>query len=422
MTPGSSIGPYHVLSSIAAGGMGEVYTARDTRLGRVVALKIIRADKIIDAERRRRFRQEARAVSSLNHPNIVCLYDIVSDNDDDVLVMEYVQGKTLDQLIPRSGTRLSDALRWSIQIADALAAAHRVGIIHRDLKPSNIIVSDSGMLKVCDFGLAKLAEPAQPIDETQTLAVLDKTQEGFVLGTPAYMSPEQAEGRPLDARCDIFSFGSVLYEIVTGQKAFHGNSTAAILSAVIRDDPKPPAELGVDLPQDVLTLLVRCMQKDRDRRCQTVADLKVALVEIEEKAALGETSSVAAYPRRRRFLVLAVGLLAMALIAGLWLWKERTRVISPEVLRAAPVTTDPGDEFQPSFSPDGSQIVYAANDGMGGDTDLYILGLGTGAKLHLTSESREDTLPRWSPDGKWIAFYRHGAGIMLTSPLGGPRV
>ncbi|MBC8165272.1 MAG: PD40 domain-containing protein [Bryobacteraceae bacterium] len=423
MTPGSLIGPYEVLSSLGAGGMGEVYSARDTRLGRIVALKIIRSDKTIDGERRRRFRQEARAASSLTHPNIVALYDILSHNGDDVLVMEYVNGKTLGELIPGKGARLSDALRWSIQIADGLSAAHRAGIVHRDLKPSNIIVSHSGALKICDFGLARLAEPADLPEETQTLAGPDKTEEGLVLGTPSYMSPEQAEGRSVDPRTDIFSFGSVLYEMVTGQKAFRGNTTVATLTAVVRDNPKPPPELGVDVPEGLLKLLARCMRKDPDRRWQTMADLKVALIELHEGLGSGSISEAAGEPKRGRLLILALLLLATAAIAGLWLWNERTKIATPVVLRAVPLTTDPGDEFQPSFSPDSSQIVYAANDGIGGDTDLHILAVGTGANLHLTSGSSDDTLPRWSPDGKWIAFYRRGAGISLTSPLGGvPRV
>ena len=214
MSPGTVIGPYEVLSSIGAGGMGEVFKARDTRLGRVVALKIIRSDKV-DEESRRRFLQEARAVSSLNDPNIVDLHDIVSDSGRDVLVMEYVEGKSLERLIPQKGLRLNEVLSWSIQIASALATAHRAGIIHRDLKPSNVIVSELGTVKLLDFGVAKLAKASSEKEQTLTLGAQDETQNGVVLGTISYMSPEQAEGRELDERSDIFSFGSLLYEMVT---------------------------------------------------------------------------------------------------------------------------------------------------------------------------------------------------------------
>jgi Tol biopolymer transport system component len=343
-------------------------------------------------------------------------------NGSDVLVMEYVSGKTLDQLILSKGLQLSDALQWAIQIADALAAAHRAGIIHRDLKPSNVIISDGGTAKLLDFGLAKLDQPIHPRtdDPTQTFAAASETQEGQVLGTVSYMSPEQAEGRNLDARSDIFSFGSVLYEMVTGQKAFGGNSAVATLRAVVGDEPRLPSELGVDLPPQLTKVIVRCMSKDPKQRYQTMVDLRAALAEVQEEP--HSARILARTPQwRSRSLLASVALLIVVLAgAGPWVFKQSMRVHAPTTLRAVPVTTDPGDEFQPSFSPDGSQIVYAANDGMGGDADLYVNALGTGAKLHLTSQPHDDGLPRWSSDGKWVAFYRRGAGVWLISPLGGP--
>ena len=225
--------------------MGHVFKAHDTRLGRTVALKILRTDRPVDEERRRRFMQEARAASALNHPHIVVLHDILSENGSDVLVMEYVPGKTLDQVIPKKGLRLQDTLRYGIQIADALAAAHHSGIVHRDLKPSNILITETGSVKLLDLGLAKLFEPQRPgeDDVTRTLEKPPLTEDGAIVGTASYMSPEQAEGKPVDARSDIFSFGCVLYEMVTGQRAFQGSTRVSTISAILRDEPRP-AESG----------------------------------------------------------------------------------------------------------------------------------------------------------------------------------
>ena len=220
---GQMLGHYQIVEQLGAGGMGEVFKARDTRLNRIVAIKILPADRVADPDRKQRFVQEAQAASALNHPNIVIVYDINSEDGIDYMVMECVAGKTLDALIPRHGMRLGAALKIAIQIADALAKAHSAGIIHRDLKPANVMVSDDGHVKLLDFGLAKLIE-TRPTEDDRTRTQPLKTDEGIIMGTTAYMSPEQAEGRPLDIRSDIFSFGSVLYEMVTGRHAFAGES------------------------------------------------------------------------------------------------------------------------------------------------------------------------------------------------------
>ena len=224
--------------------MGVVYKARDTRLKRSVAIKVLPAEQVSDPERKRRFIQEARAASALNHPNIITIHDIGSEGGIDFVVMEYVAGKTLDQLIPRKGLRLNETLKLAIQMADALAKAHSAGIIHRDLKPTNVMVTDDGLIKVLDFGLAKLTEVAS--DEGGTLTTQLQTEEGTIVGTVSYMSPEQAEGKKVDARSDIFSFGAVLYEMVTGQKAFQGESKMSTLMAVLKQEPKPISQLVPD--------------------------------------------------------------------------------------------------------------------------------------------------------------------------------
>src|SRR3954466_5175429 len=261
LTAGTRLGTYEVLSLIGAGGMGEVYRARDTRLGREVAIKVLPADRVSDSDRRRLFVQEAQAASALNHPHIITIYEIESADGNDFIVMEYVRGKGLDALIPRRGMRLNEALRIAIAVADALAAAHARGIVHRDLKPANVIVGTDGAVKVLDFGLAKLTSHAgEPEDQTVTDVVKSSlSMPGTIAGTAAYMSPEQATGGTVDARSDIFSFGAMLYEMVTGQRAFAGASTVETLSAVLRAQPKPPSEIVADLPGDLEKAIVRCL-------------------------------------------------------------------------------------------------------------------------------------------------------------------
>jgi len=223
---------YEIVEKLGEGGMGVVYKARDTRLDRFVALKFLPAEKIADAERKARFVQEAKSASALNHPNIITIHDI----GENFIAMEYVAGKTLDQITPRRGMRLGDALKIAVQIADALTKAHAAGIVHRDLKPGNIMVDGDGRVKVLDFGLAKLTETALGEDEA-TRTMKPHTEEGTIVGTAAYMSPEQAQGKLVDARSDIFSFGSVLYEMVTGARAFRGDSRMSTLAAVLQSEP-----------------------------------------------------------------------------------------------------------------------------------------------------------------------------------------
>jgi serine/threonine protein kinase len=223
-----TISHYKILEKLGEGGMGVVYEARDTNLDRFVAIKVLPAEKVADPERKQRFVQEAKAASSLNHPNIITIYDIGQAQGVDFISMECVVGKTLDRLIPQRGMRLNEALKYAVQIADALARAHSAGIVHRDLKPGNIMVNEHGLVKVLDFGLAKLTEATPVGEDESTRTIRPTTEEGKIVGTVAYMSPEQAEGKKVDARSDIFSFGSVLYEMVTGGQAFHGDTKASV--------------------------------------------------------------------------------------------------------------------------------------------------------------------------------------------------
>jgi eukaryotic-like serine/threonine-protein kinase len=270
---------YTITEQLGEGGMGIVYKARDKRLNRVVVVKTLRPDKVEDPEKKKRFIQEAQAASALNHPNIVTIHDIASVDGLDLMVMEYVQGQSLDCIIAAGGLTIETTVKYAIQITNALEAAHSSGIIHRDLKPGNIMVTPKGLVKLLDFGLAKLTEkPKQGLEVTTTVNVkLPSTAEGALVGTIAYMSPEQALADTLDPRSDLFSFGSVLYEMVTGQRAFQGASAIATLCAVLREEPKLPALLNSRISPALDKLIVRCLQKRPEDRLQTAGEVRGAL-------------------------------------------------------------------------------------------------------------------------------------------------
>ena len=282
------LGPYEVLGPIGAGGMGEVYRARDTRLGREVAIKVLPAERLSDPHRRARFVQEARAASALNHPHIVTIHEIESAEGVDFIVMELVPGETLAHRLRHGALPVDEALRIAIPLADALATAHAAGIVHRDLKPGNVMVTPDGVVKVLDFGLAKLVhEDTAGSDERTATAPPDAvplSRPGAVTGTVGYMSPEQASGGNVDARSDIFSFGTVLYEMVTGRRAFAGTSSADTLAAVVRDQPKPPSELVPDVPKELERIILHCLRKEPGRRFQHMVDVKVELQELKEES------------------------------------------------------------------------------------------------------------------------------------------
>jgi eukaryotic-like serine/threonine-protein kinase len=346
LIPGTRFGPYEIQSLLGAGGMGEVYRARDTRLQRTVAIKVLPAHLSSNPELRARFEQEAKSISALQHPNICVVHDVGSQDGVDFMVMEYVAGQTLDRLIPPGGMATDQAIKYAIQIADALARAHAAGVVHRDLKPTNIMVDESGLVKVLDFGLAKLAAPASAMSgEDATMASMATTP-GMIVGTVAYMSPEQAEAKPLDARSDVFSFGSVLYEMLTARRAFQGQSSAALLSAIMRDDPKPLSELKRDVPPEVRRIVTRCLKKDPATRYASGAELAQELKNCREllfpeSGAMLSPARIVRQARRPRVLV---PLLLAAILLGtgaVWLVKRyrdarwAREVALPEISRLA---------------------------------------------------------------------------------------
>jgi eukaryotic-like serine/threonine-protein kinase len=284
---GRKLGRYQLVSRLDSGGMGEVYLARDTRLKREVALKVLHPDSLADANRTQRFIQEARAASALNHPHIVAIHDVDHIEGIDFIVMEYVPGRTLTEVIGHRGLPLAEALAYAIQIADALIAAHTAGIVHRDLKPGNIMLNDRGEVKVLDFGVAKLMERRTSSD-LDTMETAVHTAKGTIVGTVAYMSPEQTEGREVDTRSDIFSFGAVLFETLTGEPAFQRDSSSATIAAILRDDPPPLTQRRPDVPRELQQLVERCLRKEAHQRYQDLADVKKTLEDLNRRLSTGK--------------------------------------------------------------------------------------------------------------------------------------
>ena len=424
---GRTLDHYRIESTLGQGGMGVVYKARDIHLNRTVAVKVLPPEKVADPDRRDRFVREARAASALNHPNIVSIYDIRSVEGVDFIVMEHVEGRTLDEVIPATGMGVPETLRYAIQIADALARAHGAGILHRDVKPSNVMLTSEGRVKVLDFGLAKLVEPRESSTEAATMT-RPLTEEGVVMGTAAYMSPEQAEGRPLDARSDVFSFGAVLYEMVTGRRPFAGDSRLAILHRIVSEEPAPPSGLAA-IPSDLEKTILRCLRKDPARRYQSMADLKVALEDLEAESA-SRPRAVAfpakmRSPRRWVWAALALVLGATAFVA----WKLLLAPQPTAPPRVVAVTTLPGIESYPSLSPDADDVAFTWAGPRQDNPDIYVQRIGSGSPLRLTTDALSDYNPVWSPDGRWIAFLRsqppapsglRNRELRLIPPLGGP--
>jgi serine/threonine protein kinase len=423
---GQTLLHYKVIEKIGEGGMGAVYRAHDTHLDRPVAIKVLPPDKVTDSERKQRFVQEAKAASALRHPNIVVIHDITADRGLDFIVMELVEGQSLDRLIRRKGLKLSQALACAVQIADGLAKAHAAGIIHRDLKPTNIMVTEDGLVKILDFGLAKLMEEEVEtgVGQTMTLGRDEKprTEEGFILGTAAYMSPEQAEGKAVDARSDIFSFGSVLYEMFTGQKAFSRENRIKTLAAVLSEDPKPASAANDEIPPEAERLLNRCLRKDPQRRWQTMSDLRVALLDLKEDSESGKLEAALAPRRGRKRAVLQAAstvliVAAAAVLLMLFVFKPR----APVEFEIIPVTFDSGLTGTPAVSADGTLMAYASDREGSHNFDIWVQQVSGGEPLRRTDHPADDWFPSLSPDGSRIVFRseRDGGGLYIIDALGG---
>jgi len=424
---GRQLAHFEIVDLLGEGGMGIVYRALDHHLGRHVALKILPADRTSNTERKERFVQEAQAASALNHPNIVTIHDISAADGIDYIAMELVPGRTLEDLLSKRRLKLPEALKYAVQIADALAAAHAAGIVHRDLKPANIMVTETGVVKVLDFGLAKLTQRTEPTSNDQTRTQRALTDERTIVGSAAYMSPEQAEGRAIDARSDIFSFGLVLYEMLSGKRAFEGETRISTIAAIVNSDPVPLGAVAPGLPKELERIVGRCLRKDLVRRSQSIAEIKIALEELREESESGASPSLtpvagrSARPAAWIAIVASAFVLGAIGIIGLSRWRS-----APAALTDIPLTNYVGYQGQPTLSPDGSQFAFVWSGGVErGMPQLYVRTVGGGAPLRLTSTPATFVHdPAWSPDGQRIAFVRNKVGslvgeLMTISPFGG---
>jgi Tol biopolymer transport system component len=409
LPPGTKIGHFEVLGLLGRGGMGEVYKARDSRLKRDVAIKVLPPGFVRDPNRVARFEREARAAGALNHPNIVAVYDTGQDRETYWIATELVVGEPLTKVIEHGPLSPRKAIEIAKQIAEGLAAAHAAGIIHRDLKPGNVMVARDGRVKILDFGLAKQQRAMAAETVTQ-----DLSGEGTVMGTAGYMSPEQVRGGALDQRSDLFSFGVIVYEMLAGKRAFSGNSSVEVMHAILKDDPP---ELPATVPPGLERIVRRCLEKDRERRFQSAADLNFALMSVP-------TQQPIAQPLKRRMWLTWAVASAMCLFAAIaaYLWGAHSRpvgIVAGTILRR--LTTDDGLSTDATLSADGKVMAFASDRGNSTNLDIWVQRIDGGPPLRLTHNPSDSYDPSISPDGSQVAFRseRDGGGIYVVPVLGG---
>jgi Tol biopolymer transport system component len=409
--------------------MGEVYRARDPRLKRDVALKVLPDEVAPVPGRLERFEREARTLAALNHPHIVTIFSVEEAENSRFLTMELVEGKTLTKVIPRDGLPLSRFFRIAIPLTEAVSAAHEKGIIHRDLKPGNVMVTEEDRVKVLDFGLAKLREGVNGAIDSR-IPTEPATGPGRILGTAPYMSPEQVQGRPLDHRSDVFSLGIILYEMATGKRPFEGDTFADVASSILKDTPASVTERKADLPRDLGRIIRRCMEKEPKKRFQSMLDLANDLEELRREVDTGEAlvssgasvTPIRADRRRRVWLIGGVVVAALAAVAVTVVsrWNQSVPTPIPRLVNAAKVTAALGVEDYPAWSPDGHTLAYQSDQA--GNRDIWVTQVGSTQAANRTADSTADDIrPSWSPDGRWIAFFsqREGGGYFVMPAVGG---
>ena len=429
---GATLGNYQVIEMLGGGGMGEVYLARDKRLDRKVAIKLLPDSLTSNNQTKQRFTQEAKAASALNHPNIITIYEIAAHDGHDFIAMEYVEGETIRGLLDRGRIETRRAVELCSQAASGIAAAHEAGIIHRDIKPENLMVTRSSQLKILDFGLAKLMEQRSHglADSRLSTVGLPSAKEGVVtvpgtiLGTVAYMSPEQAEGRPLDSRTDIFSLGVVFYEMITGKRPFGGKSAIDTLHSIINSEPPPARDLNVQLPVEVEDLLSKSLAKDLSERYQHAGDFELDLRRFKRGLESGSLPSVRIQPQsspaKNRispvWWLAAGAVLLSAFTIGYFVSQSRP-VPAPAAAAnttltnttLSPLTIDAGFEGEPTFAPDGQTIAYVSD--RTGNFEIFLRQISGGPDINLTNNPADDMQPSISPDGKQIAFVSSRSGV-----------
>ena len=418
LAPGSTLGHYTIQHSLGAGGMGVVYEAIDKKLHRTVAIKIL-APGAIDEDTRLRFLREAQAASALNHPNIVTVYEVGQEAGTDYIVMERISGQTMRQAIGKKGMPARTAVAYAIQMADALATAHEAGIVHRDLKPGNVMVTERGLVKLLDFGLAKLSR--RPVGDAT--AEMSLTMAGHAVGTVFYMSPEQAQGKNVDARSDIFSFGAVLYEMLTGARAFHGDSEIATLAAILEREPVPIGKIAPEVAPPLQRIISKCLAKKPHDRWQHMLDIKLVLEDV-----LKDLDSPPAQPEEARsarwlFPVLGVAAGVLLTVAAFRFFHPPAAPAPESVYRM--LTTTSGLNDDPALSKDGRFIAFSSDRGDGAENgdnlDIWLQQIGSREPIRLTKDPADETDPAFSPDGTRIAFRseKDGGGIYIVPTLGG---
>src|SRR5450631_851015 len=418
LTSGTKLGPYEIIAPLGAGGMGEVYRARDTRLGRDVALKILPDSFAREADRLRRFEQEARAVAALNHPNILAIHDIGQHDGSPFLVSELLEGESLRAALDRGALPQRKTIEYGVRIAHGLAAAHEKGIVHRDLKPENIFVTKDGRIKILDFGLAKLAQKAGAEQDEVTLTS-SHTAAGMVMGTASYMAPEQVRGEAADPRTDIFAFGAVLYEMLSGARAFRRDTAAETMTAVLKDDPPELFDPGRLVSPALERIVRRCLEKNPEQRFQSARDLSFALSALSGT----ETSSIAraaAAPRRAPLLpALAVALALVAVAAATWFVARRPQPTTR--MQFALAVPDEMSISHMALSRDGSMLVFVSPEENSALPMLYVQRVGS-ASVTLLPGTQGASYPFWSPDGAYVGFFANGKLQKIAISGGTPQV
>ena len=424
LAPGTRLGPYQILTLLGAGGMGEVYRARDTLLGRDVAVKVLPRGFMLDAERLARFEREARVLASLNHPHIAAIYGIERSDGERALILELVEGETVADRLRRAPIPAKEALTTARQIADALDAAHERGIVHRDLKPANVAITHAGVVKVLDFGLAKTTSHVVPDGGPAAAgaATIEGTREGMILGTAAYMSPEQARGQPVDKRTDIWAFGCVLYEMLTKRAPFGGATIADMLAAILEREPDWGA-LPETTPSSIRRLLQRCLEKDLKRRLHDIADARIEIDDVLSMQTAGTDSGVsrAAARTRERIAWIAAGVSTLSLLV--LAVSDSRRTTGPERVLTYSILPPDGTAFvaasPPALSPDGHAIAFVAKGA--GDQLLWIRSLDAFDARPLPG-TEGAVSPFWSPDGRSLGFFSQRSLKRIDVAGGQPKV
>ena len=425
---GTKLGPYEVVAAVGAGGMGEVYRARDTRLGRDVAVKVLPSSFSADSDRLHRFEQEACAASALNHPNILIVHDIGTHDGSPYIVSELLEGETLRQQMSGAALAQRRVTDYAGQIAHGLAAAHEKGIVHRDLKPDNVFITKDGRVKILDFGIAKLTRPDSSQSQTDIPTRRIDTDPGVVIGTVGYMSPEQVRGRPVDHRSDIFSFGAILYEMLSGRRAFHGESAAETMSAILKEDPPDLSETNHNISPALERLVNHCLEKNPEARFHSASDLAFALEALSGSAPVSSQTmtAISAVPISARLVkhlpwivagIFAVGMLMTIalLISSFKPTPTRTNVIRAAILPPAGANYLPRNQF--AISPDGLRLAFVGRSGDGKQL-LWVRSLGAPTAQPLAGTD-DATFPFWSPDGRFVGFFAQ-TKLKKIDASGGP--